>query len=146
MQDWTDPLLEEKIALLFQTDTLVASGYFEALRCNATWEPGKKLMLAILRDAIAVFQENVFAKGERKRNLYREAKDWIFAEEPDWMFSFESICDTLGLDPQYVRGGLLRWSARKLAPTESDLDPIVPLTGLRTRLERPGTNEARTYP
>jgi hypothetical protein len=72
-------------------------------------------MLAILGDAIVNFQENALAKDGRRRNLFREAKDWIFDEEANWLFSFENICEVLGLDPAYVRGGLLRWSASKLA-------------------------------
>jgi hypothetical protein len=77
-------------------------------------EPEKKLALAILQDAIVTFQENALAQDERRRTLFSEAKDWIFDEENDWIFSFESICAVLGLHPDYVRGGLLGWSARQL--------------------------------
>ena len=30
-------------------------------------------------------------------------------EESDWIFSFDSICEVLGMDPRYVREGLVRW-------------------------------------
>ena len=115
MQDWTDLQIDQKIELLFQPDTLLAPQYFETVGRSAYLEPSKKLMLAILRDAIVNFQEHALAKDVRRKNLFREAKDWIFDEEKDWIFSFENICEVLGLDPEYVRGGLLRWSARKLA-------------------------------
>ena len=32
----------------------------------------------------------------------------------DWVFSFENICETLGLDVGYVRQGLLRWMIASL--------------------------------
>ena len=71
-------------------------------------------MIAVLQKAIVDFEENVSAKTGRRRNLFREAKDWIFDEATNWLFSFENICAVLGLDPDYVRGRLLRWSASKL--------------------------------
>jgi hypothetical protein len=64
-------------------------------------------MLAILRDGIVNFLENALAKN------------WIFAEDRNWVFSFENICETMGLDPDYVRGGLLRWSAKALGASRA---------------------------
>jgi hypothetical protein len=52
MQDWTDRQIEEKIALLFQPDALLAPQYFENFRRKTPLEPEKKLMLAILEDAV----------------------------------------------------------------------------------------------
>jgi hypothetical protein len=126
MRDRTDFQIEERISLVSQPDTLMAPEYYDRLRPRSDLDPGKKLMLAILGDAIVNFQENALAKNGRRRNLFREAKDWIFDEEANWVFSFENICEVLGLDPAYVRGGLLRWSARKLARTEKSPNPNIP--------------------
>jgi hypothetical protein len=115
MRDRTDFQIEERISLLAQPDTLMASEYYDRLRPSSDLDPSKRLMLAILRDAIVNFQENALAKNGRKKHLFREAKDWIFDEEANWVFSFENICEVLGLDADYVRGGLLRWSATNLA-------------------------------
>jgi hypothetical protein len=29
----------------------------------------------------------------------------------EWVFSFTNVCETLGLDPGYLRRGLNRWTA-----------------------------------
>ncbi len=51
---------DEKIAFLFQPDTLLSAQYFENFRRTTFLEPEKRLMLAILEDAIKCFQECVF--------------------------------------------------------------------------------------
>jgi hypothetical protein len=72
------------------------------------------MMMAMLRQAMADFEENASATGQRKRKLFKNAKDWIFDEGKDWLFSFENICANLGLNPDFLRGELLTTSARRL--------------------------------
>lgn len=69
-------------------------------------------MLAILEDAIACFQKYVLARDARGKTLFRDAEEWILEEGSDWIFSFENICEVLGLDPKYLRQGLVRWKER----------------------------------
>ena len=52
---------EEKIASLFEPDTLLSAQYFDSLRRKAILEPEKRLVLAVLEDAINCFQDNVLA-------------------------------------------------------------------------------------
>jgi hypothetical protein len=106
---------EEKVASLFQPDTLLPAQYFETFRRKAHLEPEKKLMLAVLEDAIACFQKYVLARDGKGRAMFRDAEEWIMEEKSEWLFSFENICEVLGFDPQYVRKGLIRWKERKLA-------------------------------
>ncbi|MBI2996840.1 MAG: hypothetical protein HYY46_00060 [Deltaproteobacteria bacterium] len=107
--------LDEKLASLFQPDTLVSAQYFQNLRRSTVLEPEKRLMLAVLEDAIQCFQDNVSARSGRGKRLFEEGEEWILEEDIDWIFSFESICEVLGFNPEYVRQGLLRWKERKLA-------------------------------
>jgi hypothetical protein len=37
----------------------------------------------------------------------------------DGLFSFDTVCETLGINPEYVRQGLLRWKKKRL-PKHSD--------------------------
>lgn len=61
---------EEKMGSLFQPDILVPTQYFETIRRKANSEPEKKLMLAILEDAIDCFQKYIFARdGRGKRHI-----------------------------------------------------------------------------
>ena len=73
----------------------------------------EKLMLAVLQDAVECFQENVLSQQPWEKQLFQEAEDWILAKNSDWFFSFENICETLQLDPGYIRRGLLVWKQAK---------------------------------
>jgi hypothetical protein len=115
MQHLTNQQIEQEIGARILPVTLLAPQFFESLGGSQNLDPVKRLMIAVLQEAMVDFEANVSAKGWKKRNLFREAKDWIFDESRDWIFSFENICEVLGLDPDYVRGRLLLWSARKLA-------------------------------
>ena len=66
--------------------------------------------MGVLEDAILCFQKYLFARDRKGQTLFREAEEWIFGEtESDWLFSFPTVCDFLGTNPQYVRYGLRRW-------------------------------------
>jgi hypothetical protein len=73
----------------------------------------ERLMLAVLQDAVECFQEYVLAQYPGEKKLFQEAEDWILEKNTDWPFSFENICETLQLDPGYLRQGLLRWKEAK---------------------------------
>jgi hypothetical protein len=102
---------DEKIASLFQPDLLLSAQYFGNLR-KSLLDPEKKLMFAILEDAISCYQSNLLAYSVRGKRFFEETKNWIVAVGSDWIFSFESVCEALGLNPQYVRQGLLRWEEK----------------------------------
>ena len=106
---------DEKVASLFQPDTLLSAQYFETLRRKTIFEPEKRLMMAILQDAINTFQDNLLLQSGKGKQLFDEAEEWIVNKDGNWIFSFESICQILGFNPEYVRHGLLRWKERKLA-------------------------------
>ena len=107
--------VDEKVVSLFQPDTLLAAQYFATLHRNTVVEPERRLMLAILEEAINSFKDNVLAQGGRGKKLFREAQEWILETGDDWVFSFENICEALGLNPAYVRQGVMRWKEKKLA-------------------------------
>jgi hypothetical protein len=70
------------------------------------------LMCAVLENAVDCFQKQFVCATRRARRLGREAEQWLFADDPHWPFSFLSVCDALGLSPQYIRQGLKRWHDR----------------------------------
>ena len=47
------------------------------------------------------------------RSLYLEAEAWINAEDDEGTFSFDNVCDLLGMNPDYLRQGLLSWRDRE---------------------------------
>lgn len=106
--------MEEKVASLFQPDPLLPAQYFETFRRKTPVEPEKRLMLAVLEDGIMCFQKYALEQNSKAKRLFREAEDWILEEGSDWLFSFESICAVLGLDPNYIRHGLIQDSEKLL--------------------------------
>jgi hypothetical protein len=106
--------MEERVTSLFQPDTLMPEQYLETFRRKLYLEPEKKLLLAVMEDAISCFQKYLFSKDGKGKALFLEAQEWILDEDTDWLFSFANVCEMLGFEPSYLRDGLLRWKSDKL--------------------------------
>jgi hypothetical protein len=65
-----------------------------------------RLMLAVLEDAIGLWQKHLNAKIPKQRKLWFDTCAWIDSDDLEWPFSFPNICGSLGLDPDYIRQGL----------------------------------------
>lgn len=72
-------------------------------------EAERELMLVLLEDAVGSFQKYVRARDEKGRILFKEVEEWILEENSDSLYSFENACEIRGLNPNYVRKGLIRW-------------------------------------
>jgi hypothetical protein len=107
--------MEERVTSLFQPDTLLPEQYLETFRRKLHLEPEKKLMLAILEDAVACFQKYLLARDGKGKTLFRETEDWVLEDRGDWLFSFANVCETLGFQPDYLRQGLVKWKQLRLA-------------------------------
>jgi hypothetical protein len=108
--------MKNVLALIYNNINPRLEGEFlESLRKRGVREGEEELMLAILEDAIACFQKYVRVRDARGKTLFRDAEEWILEEGSDWIFSFENICEVLGLDPKYLRQGLMRWKERMLS-------------------------------
>jgi len=107
--------MEERVTSLFQPDTLLPEQYLETFRRRFYLEPEKKLMLAVLEDAIACFQKYIFARDGKGKMVFQEAEEWVQERGGDWLFSFANVCETLGFDPEYLRQGIMQWKEQRLA-------------------------------
>ncbi len=102
--------IDERVASLFQPDSVSPAQYLETVCRKTHLEAEQELMLAILKDAVTCFQGYFAARDKTKTRLFREAEEWILQQEKsDWLFSFDNVSETLGLNPGYIREGLLRW-------------------------------------
>jgi hypothetical protein len=90
----SDPLDNEIIERLFKKDIR---------------EGEEKLMLAVLASAIQYFQKYVLSKDEKGKKLFQETEEWFLERDSDQLFSFEFVCETLELHPDYIRQGLMSW-------------------------------------
>jgi hypothetical protein len=126
--------MEERVTSLFQPDTLLPEQYLDTFRRKLHLEPEKKLMLAVLEDAIACFQKYVFAKDGKGKVLFQEAEDWVEERNSDWLFSFVNVCETLGFNAEYLRRGLAHWKAERLENrSRAKVYQLTPRSGKRKR-------------
>ena len=105
----------EIVFAIFQPDILIPDQFRATYERTVQLESEKILMLAVLRDAVACFQKNLWATEGRKHQLFLDANQWIMDENAGHFFSFDNICDFLGLDPGYIRHGLLNRKETALA-------------------------------
>lgn len=101
---------------LIEPEILLPSQFFGPFRGHSILEGERRLMLAVLEDAVSCFQKYAGATRPRSRRLFQEAEEWLFEEGNEaWPFSFESICAVLGISPEYFREHLKRWKQQLLA-------------------------------
>jgi hypothetical protein len=117
-----------------QPDMLALGEFCQTCPRRISLEPEMALMLAVLEEAISCFQRYVLAPGGKGRRLFREAEQWIMETDNEWLFSFENVCEALGLSPDFVRSGLLRWKEQRLA--KSIGAQILPFEGKRRKMKR----------
>jgi hypothetical protein len=98
---------------LFEPDTLLPSQFFAHFRGRGSATRGeKRLMLAVLEDAVDCYQKFAFSRESRGRELFSEAEEWLFSSDSSWVFAYENICQTLELNADYLRRGLQEWRQR----------------------------------
>jgi len=97
---------------LFEPDTLAPEQFYATLRRSHFADPERRLMAALLEDAVSCLARDPLRCSRRQRKAFDEAHEWMSAKESeDWIFSFANVCETLGFNPSYLRQGLHRWSA-----------------------------------
>src|SRR5712672_1277468 len=86
--------------------------FFDTFRRSEPLEPERVLLLAILEEAVHCYRKYSTARDRTGRDRFREAQGWIMGADNNWIFCFAGICELLGLDPQYIRRGLLQVPAQ----------------------------------
>jgi hypothetical protein len=71
-------------------------------------QPAKRLMLAVLTDAIELVIQDPAPQHPGRALCQRRAADWIRSNDRAWCFSFVNVCETLGYDPKHIRTGIAR--------------------------------------
>jgi hypothetical protein len=75
--------------------------------------PERRLMAAVLSQAVADFRRHASDERPIGRHLHWLASEWIASRDVSWPYSFENICLTFDLDPHEVRRSLIRDRARR---------------------------------
>jgi len=97
------------LSKLFESDALTSAQYYATTKRTYHLNPELRLMAAILEDAVASLTTDPRRCSKRQRREHLETLRWIKAtNDTDWIFSFANLCETLGIDPDFLREGLLR--------------------------------------
>lgn len=105
---------QRELLQMFAPNALLPLSLLENAVLRTAVRPEKRLMLAVLREAVMTFQRYVEVKNRRSSRLFREVEEWIDSGDVLWPFAFENICAALGIDAEYLRRGLAVWRDRQL--------------------------------
>jgi len=118
-------------------ESILPAQLAESYRGGARIQPEKRLQVAVLADAVHEFHRWAGDGRTRARRLFAEVEAWFASDDADGPFAFVVICDSLRLDPGYIRQGLGPSRAR----LEAAAEPRRPLrrdsNGTRTRVVLP---------
>ena len=99
-----DPVIE------LVAERILPSQFDDLRRNRDAIIPEGRLMLAVLEDAVHVYQLCSRLRNAREHRLFRQTDEWFTSDEQTSPFSFVTICQVFGLDPDYLRAGLRRWN------------------------------------
>ncbi len=108
---------------MFEPDTLLPEQFFSILG-RKPLQGEKRLLLAMLEDAVHCFQTYLLARKPHERRLFQEAQEWIESTDTRWFFSFENICDILGIHPGRMREALLEWREQQMLLQQQEVTEI----------------------
>jgi hypothetical protein len=118
-----DTSREDRTASVFEPDTLLASQYFDRVRARAPRDAERRLMIAVLEDAVRIYLKHAGSEGEAGE-LFRETEEWVEDRAADHLYAFENICVVLDLDAEYLRRGLrARKAQARRRPEASNTAP-----------------------
>jgi hypothetical protein len=106
-------LENEILRSVFVPDILTPAQYYDSKRRDSSVVPLKRLMMAVLQDAIRCVQKGARAKSGSKQRYLCEVQEWVFGENGEGPFAFQSVCEILEIAPQYLRKGLAEWLRRR---------------------------------
>jgi len=101
-------MYDDFLARILEPDIFLPSQFYGNGGLSRQLEGEKRLMIAILKDAVECLDKYRSARSSAARSLYQNALEWVQDKSTDWLFSFTNICDLLGFDPEYLRGVLLK--------------------------------------
>ena len=72
-------------------------------------EPERRLLFAVLTDAIVRFRRLVESRRPATRHDLREAERWLRSEDRSWPCSFVNVCEALNIAHEPLRRAVLKW-------------------------------------
>jgi hypothetical protein len=102
----------------FAPHVILPSQFYSRNHRTDVATPVRRLMLAVLTDALDCLSGRAIdARGSARQREARRAAEWVALDSDMYLFSFNSVCEALGIDPDALREGLKTWHVtdRRLA-------------------------------
>src|SRR4026208_2532852 len=100
MKTTTGLAANQDLSFLFEPDVQASNQFHNTIKSSHIPDPERRLMLAILEDAVSCLSKTPRRCPRQQRKSFEEARSWINAGDADgWIFSFTNVCETLGFDP-----------------------------------------------
>ncbi len=94
---------------IFEPDVLLPSQFFLSSE-DGIIGGERKLMAAILADGVEAFIAECIREIDQVEGEDTEgARDWVETRDSQYVFSFDNVCQSLGIEPEYLRLGLARY-------------------------------------
>lgn len=77
--------------------------------------PERALLSALLFDGIQAYINYMLAETPKERSKFIEAQNWVTDRSTEYAFSFDNVCEALGINSEYLRLGLLNATSSLLA-------------------------------
>jgi hypothetical protein len=104
-----DRFSRDEARLFHEPDVLCVDEYLHVYQGRPAETPERRLVAAVLRDAIDCYLRDCFTKNRHRKRSFREAEEWFFKSEDYGVFSLENVCGILNIDPGYIRRSLLHY-------------------------------------
>jgi hypothetical protein len=103
--------LDESLLARFTIpDVLMPAQYYGGRRTShPEMHATKRLLLAVLEDALRCLQNYAESRNPAHRKAFGEAETWILDRKARGPFAFETICETLAIQPDHLRDGIRQW-------------------------------------
>jgi hypothetical protein len=95
---------------------LLPAQYAELTRASEPTQPERRLLLAVLSDAIVLFRSCAPDVQDTRRGACEEARRWILSDDRAWPLSFVNVCDALGIAFEPLRRALMDAQLRPQEP------------------------------
>jgi hypothetical protein len=117
-------MYDDFLARIIEPDTFLPSQFYGTGGLSRQLDGEKRLMIAILKDAVECLDKYRSQRSAPARSQYQNALEWVQDKNTEWLFSFTNICDLLGFDPDYMREVLLKREGKYTKPTRAKVCPF----------------------
>jgi hypothetical protein len=122
-------MYDDFLARILEPDIFLPAQFYGAGGLSRKLEGEKRLMIAILKDAVECLEKYRGARTSTGRSHYENAIEWVKDTDTEWLFSFTNICDLLGFDSDYMREVLMKRENKYVKPVRQNVLTFAAMAG-----------------